>query len=88
MRTTIDLPEDLHRRARAIARDTGRTLSEIVADLMRRALEPGGEPEITLDPVTGLPVIDLGQVVTSEDVRRLEEEEDESRWRFSSTRTS
>ncbi|GMU39170.1 MAG: putative antitoxin VapB29 [Chloroflexota bacterium] len=88
MRTTIDLPEDLHRRARAIARDTGRTLSEIVADLMRRGLAPGGEPEITVDALTGLPVIDLGQVVTTEDVRRLEEEEDEGRWRFSSTPTS
>jgi predicted transcriptional regulator len=88
MRTTIDLPEDLHRRARAIARDTGRTLSETVAELMRRALEPGGEAQITLDELTGLPVIDLGRLTTSEDVRRLEEEEDESRWRFSSTRTS
>lgn len=41
MRATIDLPEDLHKRALAIARDTARTLSETVADLMRRGLEHG-----------------------------------------------
>ncbi|MDT5282152.1 MAG: hypothetical protein QOJ20_3347, partial [Mycobacterium sp.] len=33
MRTTIDLPDDLHKQARAIARDTHRTLSETVVDL-------------------------------------------------------
>jgi Arc/MetJ family transcription regulator len=38
VRTTIDLPDDLHRQAMSIARDTSRTLSETVADLMRRAL--------------------------------------------------
>ncbi|TXB91714.1 antitoxin, partial [Mycobacterium tuberculosis] len=32
MRTTIDLPQDLHKQALAIARDTHRTLSETVAD--------------------------------------------------------
>jgi hypothetical protein len=37
MRTTIDLPDDLHRQAMSIARDTSRSLSETVADLMRAA---------------------------------------------------
>jgi hypothetical protein len=32
MRTTIDLPDELHKQALAIARDTHRTLSETVAD--------------------------------------------------------
>jgi hypothetical protein len=41
VRTTIDLPEDLHRQALSIARDTSRTLSEIVAELMRRGLDQG-----------------------------------------------
>ena len=42
MRTTIDLPEDLHELAKRIARDTSRTLSETVVDLVRRGLaDPG-----------------------------------------------
>lgn len=38
MRTTIDLPDHLHRTARAIALDTSRSLSETVAALVRRGL--------------------------------------------------
>ncbi|MDV3130139.1 antitoxin [Mycobacterium sp. 21AC1] len=76
MRTTVDLPADLHRQAQAIARDTRRTLSETVADLMRRGLGAGAAgPEISTDPRTGLPVVSVGTVVTSEDVRSLEDEE-------------
>jgi len=41
MRTTVDLPEDLHAAAVAIARDTHRTLSETIANLMRRGPWPG-----------------------------------------------
>jgi hypothetical protein len=74
MRTTIDLPEDLHRRALAIAHDTSRTLSETVADLMRRGLERGPAAELSRSPRTGLPVVRLGTVITSEDVRALEDD--------------
>jgi len=74
MRTTIDLPEDLHKQALAIARDTGRSLSETVADLMRRGLEQGEGAEISQSARTGLPVLRLGKVITSEDVRSLEDE--------------
>jgi hypothetical protein len=59
----------------AIARDTHRTLSETVADLMRRGLGEGRSAEVYRSPTTGLPVIRLGTVVTSEDVRSLEDEE-------------
>ncbi len=75
VRTTIDLPEDLHKQALAIARDTHRTLSETVADLVRRGLGAGGTAAISKDPRTGLPVVSVGTVVTSEDVRSLEDEE-------------
>lgn len=37
VRITIDLPDDLHKQALAIARENDRTLSETVADLIRRA---------------------------------------------------
>lgn len=75
MRTTIDLPDDLHKQALAIARDTRRTLSETVADLMRRGLGVGGTTAISKDRRTGLPLVSVGTVVTSEDVRALEDEE-------------
>jgi Arc/MetJ family transcription regulator len=75
VRTTIDLPDDLHKQALAIARDTRRTLSETVADLIRRGLRAGGTTELSTDPRTGLPLVSIGTVVTSEDVRALEDEE-------------
>jgi predicted transcriptional regulator len=75
MRTTIDLPDDLHRIATAVARDRRTTLSRAVADLMRTGLGTGHEPKITTDPLTGLRVMSLGRIVTSEDVLSLEDEE-------------
>ena len=74
MRTTIDLPDDLHKQALAIARDRSRTLSETVADLMRRGLSQGITGEITRSAITGLPVVHLGTVVTTEDVRALDDD--------------
>ena len=75
VRTTIDLPDDLHKQAQAIARDTHRTLSETVADLIRRGLGAGSTAAISIDPRTGLPLVSVGTVVTSEDVRSLEDEQ-------------
>jgi predicted transcriptional regulator len=74
MRTTIDLPADLLERAKAIARDTSRSLSEVVADLVRRGLETGASTPPDLSPRTGLPLVSVGRVVTSEDVRSLDDE--------------
>jgi hypothetical protein len=76
MRTTIDLPEDLHRRALSIAKDTSRTLSETVADLIRRGLEQGWTVAVSRSPRTGLPVVRLGTVITTDDVRALEDDEE------------
>jgi predicted transcriptional regulator len=74
MRTTIELPDELHRQAVAIARDTNRTLGETVADLMRRGLRAEAG-EVSRSRVTGLPLVHLGRVVTTDDVRTLEDEE-------------
>ena len=75
MRTTIDLPDDLHRQAVSIARDTHRTLSETVVDLMRRGLGQGGAVTISRSARTGLPVVRLGTVISTEDVRALEDDD-------------
>jgi hypothetical protein len=74
MRTTIDLPDDLHRQAVAIARDTSRSLSDTVADLLRRGLQRDHPAELSRSPRTGLPVLHLGKVITSDDVRVLEDD--------------
>ncbi|TWT22421.1 antitoxin [Luteimonas marina] len=82
MRTTIDLPEDLHRIATSLARHNKRSLGQVVAELMRRGLDaaPAGRVEerktvYRIDEDTGLPVI-LGatRVMTDDDVRALEDE--------------
>ena len=77
MRTTIDLPDDVHRQATAIARDTSRTLSETVTDLIRRGLRQGRTTEISRSGRTGLPVVHVGRVITTEDVRALEDDTEE-----------
>jgi hypothetical protein len=75
MRTTIDLPEDLHAQAVAIARDTHQSLSQTVAALIRRGLGTGSPGEIAKSSRTGLPVAHLGRTITTQDVRRLEDDD-------------
>jgi Arc/MetJ family transcription regulator len=73
MRTTIDLPEDLHQIARSIARETGRSLSHAVADLLRRGLEQTrgeaepGRPPYVIDAETGLPTVRSRRTITLDD---------------------
>lgn len=74
MRTTIDLPEDLHRIASGIARNQGTSLSETVAQLIRRAIGTPGTARLTTSARTGLEVIHLGRPITNEDVRALDDE--------------
>jgi hypothetical protein len=75
MRTTIDLPEDLHRQALSIARDTSRSLSETVADLMRRGLSQGIRGEVSRSALTGMPVVHLGTTISTDDVRTLDDDQ-------------
>lgn len=74
MRTTIDLPQDLHDIARSIARDRSQTLSEAVADLLRRGLSRDANLRVATDPLTGLLVLHGSGPITSEDVRALEDD--------------
>jgi Arc/MetJ family transcription regulator len=75
MRTTVDIPDDLHAQAVAIARDTHQTLSQTVALLIRRGLTSGHAREISTSARTGLPVVHLGRTLSTEDVRRLEDDD-------------
>lgn len=75
MRTTIDLPADLHRAATLIARDRHQSLSRTVSDLLRVALA-GGQPAavVTIDAGTELPTLRLGRRITAEDVARAQDD--------------
>ena len=75
MRTTVDIPDDLHAQAVAIARDTHQTLSQAIAVLIRRGLSSGHPGELTRSSRTGLPVAHLGRTITSEDVRLMEDDD-------------
>jgi hypothetical protein len=74
MRTTIDLPADLHELTTSLARSRGQTLSQTIADVLRRALLPDDAAEISVDPRTRLPQVRLGRPITVEDVSALEDE--------------
>lgn len=69
MRTTVDLPPAVYRRARELAEQRHQSLSAVVADLTMRGLATVGEPlEVTIDPKSGFPAITLGRRITSGDV--------------------
>lgn len=81
MRTTIDLPADLHHAVSSIAAHARKSMNQTVADLIRRGLAqpplPAGAAGVSalrIDKRTGLPVIRSSLPVTVEDVRALEDE--------------
>jgi hypothetical protein len=72
MRTTIDLPDDLHALARQLAHDGNRSMSDVVAELMRVGLHQ--EVPAPGTSRRGMPVVSVGRSVTAEDVRTLDDE--------------
>lgn len=69
MRTTVDLPPGVRRRAEQIAREQGSSLSAVVADLALRGLAQLDAPvSVGTDARTGMPVLSLGRPVTSAEV--------------------
>ena len=78
MRTTIDLPEDLHHIVMSLATHSRCSLSRTAADLIRRGLatpaRDGGAAAFSIHPATGLPVLRLPRLVTPDDVKALEDE--------------
>jgi predicted transcriptional regulator len=74
MRTTVDLPDQLHNQLRAIARDTGRTLSAVVVDAIQQGFAPPSPAKIVKGR-SGFPALaSNGRIITTEDVRALEDE--------------
>ena len=74
MRTTVTIADDVLDRARDLARIRQVSVGEALSELARRGMEI--EAELKISPVTGLPVISGGPRITSEDVYRMQAEED------------
>ena len=72
MRTTIDLPDDLHELARQLAHQGNRSMSEVIAELIRAGLRRG--PSDLTTSRRGIPQVCVGRPVTPEDVRSLDDE--------------
>jgi hypothetical protein len=80
MRTTIDLPADLHSVLQSLAVSNRSSLSHTAVLLMRRGLElplrDDAHAGVTLQTsaVTGLPRVPLPRVIAAEDVRALDDD--------------
>jgi len=73
MRTTVDLPEEIHNLARQLAHEANRSMSEVIADLIRLGMNQGSSAvEIG---TRGLPQVSVGRPITAQDVRSLEDDE-------------
>ena len=76
MRTTVDLPPDVHERAKRIAEERRQSLSATLADLTVRGLASLGEPAtISTDPISGLPALTLGHRITAAQVAEALDDE-------------
>jgi hypothetical protein len=76
MRTTVDLPPAVHRRAVQLAKQRGQSLSSVIAELATYGLSRLNEPLVLrTDPQSGFPVVSLGRQITSEDVASALDEE-------------
>jgi hypothetical protein len=73
MRTTIDLPDDLHDLARQLAHENNQSMSEVVVALARAGLRSSA-PATLPTSTRGLPVVRVGRPITAEDVRSLDDE--------------
>ena len=73
MRTTLAIDDDVLAAARAIARQSNRTIGEVVSDLARSALHPPSQQRTR----NGIPLLGLrapGVIVTPEIVNSLRDE--------------
>ena len=81
MRTTIDLPSDLHHAVASIAAPSRKSMNQTVAELIRRglaqapqAVDEAARKGPRIDAGTGLPLIRSARPVSVEDVRALDDE--------------
>ena len=71
MRTTVNIDDDVLRAAKELARLSGRTLGEVLSDLVREALSSGAEEATMRNGVPMLEPVPGARMVTSKDVSLL-----------------
>ena len=84
MRTTIDLPDNLYRTLKVRAGISGLTLKQLVRQLIEQGIRsPRGEPSASrrapppvIIPPRGVPI----PAISHEEIRRIEEGEDEAKY--------
>ena len=74
MRTTLNLDDDVAEAARALARSEGRSLGQVISDLVRRGLRPRPLPEIDVGVFPVFEVASDAAPITGEMVRSALEE--------------
>lgn len=79
MRTTVDLPPDLHSVVHSLASSERCSLNKMVVELIRRGLEAqapsaAGAAARSISLATGLPLVHFPRPVSSEDIRALEDQ--------------
>lgn len=80
MRTTIDLPQDLHHVLTSLASSTRKSLSQTAVELMQRGLASPADAAAqrsatAVSRVTGLPLVRFARTVTPHDVKALDDED-------------
>jgi predicted transcriptional regulator len=78
VRTTVDLPDDVLERVRSVAADRRTSVSKVIAESVSRAVNPlpvSPGDRVAVDPRTGLKVLDLGRLITMDEVRRATDDE-------------
>jgi hypothetical protein len=75
MRTTIDLPDDVLRRAKIAAVERGSTLRELVIDALQHELEaPGGRRRRMTTPPVTLAADSPLRTLSPDEIKRLDTE--------------
>ncbi len=72
MRTTIDLPDDIHALASELSHQYQKTMSEVITEFIRRGISSqsvAGSDEVPETNSFGWPILSAGRVITPEDVR-------------------
>ena len=74
--TTIDLPEEIQEAALALATRRHQSLSETIAALIRREVDPhAAPPEPVITMIDGFPTLSIGRPITAAEVRELLDED-------------
>ena len=77
MRTTLVIAEDVHRAAVELAKESGKSLGDVVSELARNGLRRQVEPGMVRNGIRLLRQESSGPTITSEMVRSLLHESEE-----------